>query len=203
MKTVWTMLICLLLLPLHTFAREKEGGKENKEARYRENKEKENKEEVHGHERAARHYERRSRITARQAEKAVDPEQQKRFSELSKKYQVLADNKREALKAEQSGRKYDWGGYERTRNEVKALEETLRAERKNEKGDRDMSGQKEGKEWKSPEEGKKPKSDEGHVKEKDGKEDKEEKGDKEEKPEPKPEAKTFKTESGFLIRTSL
>lgn len=184
MKSIYTILLCLALLP---FTAEAKDGKKQR------NKAQKEATEENGFEKQARAYARRSRITGKQAEKATDPYVKERLQKISQNLKFMSDSKREALAAQEKGKKYNWKEYQSVQQENKKHFQELKKYRaqngdkagpaKTEKAElasekKDMKGQKAEKKAMAAKSAT-------------------------EKAESKPMSKTFKTADGFMIRTSL
>jgi len=126
---------------------------------------------------AARQYKGKSDWFQNKAKQTADPTLKKHYTALSKAYAELSGHKRAALKAQKKGKSYDWTAYNQLREKTDALEKELATT---------------GPESKQKPGGKKTKptvtQDEKNIPE---------------KAVGKPDNKTFKTKSGFTIRTKL
>lgn len=128
---------------------------------------------------AVQMYEGRSRRAVKHADRAEDPYVKERLKTLSKSFSQLADHKRAAAEAGAKGEKYDWSDYHETKAEAEKIEKELKEYQKRHHP-RAETGMK-----------KDHSSEKAHAV--DGKKNDAETAEK----------KTFKTESGFMIRTKL
>jgi len=185
-KTIAIMFLCLSMLPFTVSAQNKEKQMTRKEKRAE-------WDSLHGFEKQARQYSRRSRVAARQAKNTKDPYLKERLEQISEHLGYMSDCKREALAAEKAGKKYDWREYEKAQKDVGKLQQEVKQRRA-------VAGDKGGVGKDSKEAGKPEKK---QVKSDTEKKEVDTAAVAEEKVQKKPRPKTFKTADGFMIRTSL
>lgn len=148
-----------------------------------------------GFNKAAERYDHNAKKLRKMAAETDDPATKQKMLDLADKNGSLAEHKRKASAQQKSGKGYNWDEYHKTQAEAETLWKEVQAEQKmarkdlhKEKAETKKSLHKEMKKKDAPSfKQKSEEKDAGAMSEK----------------EKKPVSKTYKTESGFTVRTSL
>lgn len=115
---------------------------------------KEKKQKGSGFNSAAERYEQKAAKLREMSQNEADPTLKKQYAELADKKSTLATHKRNAQKASEDGKGYDWNDYHKTQAEAKALWGEIEGKRKVGMKKKDMEKKEKSHSYKKYDEGK-------------------------------------------------